>query len=187
MKHRLLEPCCKVQIGGKEYVINTDFSVWIEIEHLFFDKTQGDAQKLAQIFTLAYPVLPEDPVEAVRKILWFYSGGLEKESEAAEMRLPSYDLNEDFELVWGAFKAEFGIDLTEETMHWWKFRALLGCLGDDCRFVKVVGYRNMDTSAIKDKNLRRFYEKMKKQYRLSMISDEKTQEQILVDSLGELF
>jgi hypothetical protein len=101
--------------------------------------------------------------------------------------MPLYDLTEDFDYIWGAFIAEFGIDLAETTMHWWKFRALLACLSEECRFSKIVGYRIMDTSKIKDKELRRFYEKMKKRFKLKAASDKNVQEKQLAESLEQFF
>lgn len=187
MRQGIQKLCSSVQIDGRVYEINTDFKVWIEIEHLFFDRSKRDGQRLAEILALAYPVLPENPMEAVYGIMWFYSAGERNKGEGERDMLPSYDLTEDFDYVWGAFLGEFGIDLTEISMHWWKFRALLGCLSEECRFSKIVGYRTMDTSRIKDKELRRFYEKMKKRFRLKAAFDEKVREQQLEDSLEGLF
>ena len=189
MVNRLLKPCSEVRIGGKAYPINTDFSVWMEIEHIFFDSTKSEELRLAEILILAYPVLPPNPIEAVRKLIWFYSGGKET-AQAAETadgtaKLPLYDLVQDFELVWASFLSEFGIDLTTETLHWWKFKALLGCLDENCRFARVIGYRSVDVSAIKDKNIKNFYMKMKKKYRLPV--DETSGQQRVADSLSVLF
>ncbi len=189
MVKRLLKPCSEVAIGGKDYAVNTDFSVWIEIEHIFFDRSKSDEMRLAEILVLAYPVLPPDPIEAVRKILWFYSGGIEKSETSEENNLdtavPLYDLVRDFDHIWASFLSEFGIDLTTETMHWWKFKTLLCCLDENCRFAKVIGYRSVDVSSIKDKNIKNFYMKMKKKYRLPL--DEISGQQKIADSLGVLF
>lgn len=189
MVRRLLKPCCEVRIDGKDYAINTDFSVWMEIEHIFFDRTRREEARLAEILVLAYPVLPPKPIEAVRKIVWFYSGGIENEEIAANaneaIAVPLYDLVRDFDYVWASFLSEFGIDLTTEALHWWKFKTLLGCLDENCRFAKVIGYRSVDVSSIKDNNLKNFYLKMKKKYRLPL--DDISGQQKIADSLGVLF
>ncbi len=179
--------CERVEIGEREYKINTDFKVWIDIEHLLFDKSMRDEERLAEILVRAYPVLPHDPVEAVKKIVWFYSGGEVCESETKQTRLPAYDLTEDFDYVWGAFKSEFGIDLTTENMHWWKFRVLLSCLSDECFFSKIVGYRSMDVSVIRDKGQRRFYERMKKRFKLRAWEDPVLREAEVADKLMAAF
>ena len=150
MAESLKNICNSVEIGGKNYEINTDFRVWIEIEKLLFDKSKSDEVRLAEILVRAYPVLPSEPIEAIKKIAWFYSGGRTKIQSDEKICLPAYDLTEDFDYVWGAFMSEFAIDLTQENMHWWKFRVLLGCLSDKCLFSKIVGYRTMDTTLVKD-------------------------------------
>lgn len=89
-------------------------------------------------------------------------------------RTAVYDFDEDFEYLWGAFLSEYGIDLAECSMHWWKFRALMMSLSEDCRFSKILAYRSMDTSKIENRKVRRFYEKMKR--RLSL-PDRRTAEE----------
>lgn len=89
-------------------------------------------------------------------------------------RTAVYDFDEDFEYLWGAFLSEYGIDLAECRMHWWKFRALMMSLSEDCRFSKILAYRSMDTSKIENREVRRFYEKMKR--RLSL-PDRRTAEE----------
>lgn len=89
-------------------------------------------------------------------------------------RTAVYDFDEDFEYLWGAFLSEYGIDLVECSMHWWKFRALMMSLSEDCRFSKILAYRSMDTSKIESREVRRFYEKMKR--RLSL-PDRRTAEE----------
>ena len=89
-------------------------------------------------------------------------------------RTAVYDFDEDFEYLWGAFLSEYGIDLAECSMHWWKFRALMMSLSEDCRFSKILAYRSMDTSKIENRDVRRFYEKMKR--RLSL-PDRRTAEE----------
>ena len=43
-----------VEVKGEKYKINTDFKVWIEIEHLLFDKSKSYERRLAEILILAY-------------------------------------------------------------------------------------------------------------------------------------
>lgn len=182
--------CDRVEIDGCKYKINTDFRVWIEIEHLFLKRHKNLGEKFGRILALAYPELPPDPMGAVRGVLWFYSAGEEskKEGQAEKTKsAPVYDLKEDFDYVWGAFLGEFGIDLSEAKLHWWKFRALLCCLSDECRFSKIVGYRSMDTSEIKDIKQRRFYEKMKRTFRLKTDFEDEINEEKIADSLGMFF
>ncbi len=167
MKNRFLTYAEKVEIGGKEYDINTDFSVWIEIEQLLIYSDGDYGSRLAKVLSLAYAVLPEDPKGAVEKVLWFYALGREPENSGYDLPpAPVFDLMEDFEYIRAGFLSEFGIDLLETNMHWWQFRKLLSCLGEDSKFSKIVAYRTTDTAKIKNREARLFFERMKKKYKL---------------------
>ena len=177
-----------VEIDSVRYKINTDCMTWIRIEHLIFDELEGLGVRLAKILVLAYPKLPENPDKAVERLWWFYLCGKEynNEAQSADGQLV-YDLLEDFDFVWAAFKSEFGIDIEKEPLHWWRFMSLLGCLDDKCRFSQIVGYRAMDLSGIKDKEQLKFYRTMKKRYRLSKETGQEAKLWRLLNGLEGLF
>lgn len=181
------ELCKSVTVDGEEYAINTDFSVWMEIEHIILTADKKSGETLAKILALAYRRLPPNPLKAVEGLLWFYSAGEKPRGGGNGSEKPLYDLVLDFDYIWGAFLAEFGIDLSETRLHWWKFRALLACLGEDCRFSRIVGYRSMDTARIKNGDERRFYEKMKKRFELPDMRSEDEKQQAMVRNMELLF
>ena len=188
MLKKIMNPCRKVNIDGRDYGINTQFYVWIEIENLLCCG-KDDEINLARALALAFPVLPPDPAEAIDVIRWFLCGGEvpDDESGAADS-VPCFDIRQDFGYIWGAFLSEFGIDLSESDMHWWHFLALLRCLGDDCKFSRIVGYRTMDLRSVKDKEQRQMYAKLKKKFALKDVSKKgKSGEQMIADSLEGLF
>lgn len=186
---KILTPCEEVLIDGKQYKINPDFDLWIEIGELFLCDREEQAYAMAKILALAYPVLPDNPIEAFEKILWFFSCGKEKEETngVGFVKAPAVSLKNDFGYIWAAFMAEFGIDLSSIKLHWWKFCSLLSALGDECRFSKIVSYRTMDTTAVKDRKLRQFYETMKAKYRLPDVRSEAERELETVCNLESLF
>lgn len=186
---KILMPCREVEIDGKQYKINPDFDLWIEIGELFLCGRDEQNSSMAKILALAYPVLPDNPIGAFEKILWFFSCGKEKEKNvgSAFVKAPAVSLKRDFGYIWAAFIAEFGIDLSTAKLHWWRFCALLAALGDDCRFSKIVSYRTMDVAAVKDRKLRQFYETMKAKYRLPDIRSEEERELETVCNLESLF
>ena len=83
--------------------------------------------------------------------------------------------------------AEFGIDISAQDMHWWKFRALLSCLGDTNKFSQIVGYRSADLSQIKDKEKRMYLAKMKKRFKLTNSPTEEELENELAQQLESVF
>ncbi len=181
MRPDFLKAVETVEVDGREYAINTDFLIWIEIEQLFLDSETTESERFARILALAYPILPENPVGAIEKVLWFYAGGdVERKDKSSALSAPAYDLSRDIEYIWAGFLGEFGLDIAKTHMHWWRFKTLLSCLSENSKFFKIVSYRSMDTSSIKNKELRRFYERMKKQFKLPDVrtSDEREKETV---------
>ncbi len=188
MKNRLFDYPNSVRIEGKDYAICTDFSIWIEIEQQLLKGERGCGEGLARVLALAYPILPDSLAEAIKGLMWFYSGGeVADGADKGASSAPAYDLKADFEYIRAGFLKEFGIDLMCTDMHWWQFRRLLACLGDNCRFSQIVAYRRTDTSKIKNRELRSFYERMKKRYRLPDIRTDEEKESDTARKLESLF
>lgn len=188
MKNKLFDYPQSVRVEGRDYAIYTDFAVWIEIEQQLLKGERGSGEGLARALALAYPALPRSFAEAVKGLMWFYSGsdacnGGDKGLCAA----PVYDLKADFEYIRAGFLKDFGIDLMHTDMHWWQFRRLLACLSEDCRFSQIVVYRRTDTARIKNRELRSFYERMKKRYRLPDVRTEEERETDMARMLEDLF
>ncbi len=178
-----------VCIDGKDYEINTDFRVWIEIEKLLCSSESDNVGKLAKCLALAYRELPPSPFAALEGLLNFYSAGQQNKVKITHHApsAPLYDLETDAEYIYGSFMSQYGIDLSESELHWWKFRVLLACLNDDCKFAKVVSYRSTDTHDIKDIRQKHFYEKMKRLYALPDNRTAEEKEMALTESMGCLF
>ena len=69
--------------------------------------------------------------------------------------------------------SQYNIDLQDiEQLHWWKFKALLEGLKEDNKLSKIIEYRSVDLSKIKDKEQRKFYKDMQKQYSLKKENEE---------------
>lgn len=153
-----------VEIGGKPVSINTDFRVWTEFESLVLT---GSAT-VEQLLALCYLEPVTDPVEALKKAIWFYRLGKEEtavEGQDGKRRGRCYDFEQDSASLVASFRASYGIDLTTDKLHWWAFRALMLDLPEDCPFCKIVGYRTMDTKGM-DPKRRKFYIEQKRRYAL---------------------
>lgn len=182
-----------VTIGDTEYRINSDFRVSILFELLISDPEVPDDRKLLQALRLYYgDDIPPDIPEAIRMIKWFYGGGkklkdeenkAEDEEEKASAEPPSFSFEHDAPYIYSAFLQQYGVDLVEEDLHWWKFRALLVSLTEDCKFVKIIGYRTMDIDPKLSAKQRAFYEKMKREYRLPLSEAEQKREDAIVAAL----
>ena len=159
--------------------INTNFRSFILFELLMQDRNISNEDKIALAINLFYKETPEDIEKAIDGILWLYSGGkVEKKQsknkeENKNNRIYSYE--HDADLIYSAFKHDYGIDLNEiEYLHWWKFKSLFQGLNEENKICKYMEYRAVDISKIKDKETKDRYKKLKKACRLP---DERSQEE----------
>jgi len=170
-----------VEVGGKNLPINTDFRTSILFELLMQDKTIESEDKFETTLQLYYPVeiLKENKAEAITKALWFYAGGTDAQEptvggkgSSSHDRRYSYEADDIY--IYAAFLDQFGIDLQDEDLHWWKFRALFRSLKDDCKMSKILSYRSMPINSNMAKAEQKFYSEMKRLYALP---DDRTEEE----------
>lgn len=105
--------------------------------------------------------------DGYRHLLEFYqageraaSGGDASGESKAPATLP-FDYQCDAPYIVAAFQRVYGIDLTRERVHWFRFRALLrGVIGEDCMFSRIIDWRTADLSDM-DPEKRRIYEEQR--------------------------
>ena len=165
-------------INGKEYAIRYDHKTAILYETMMLDEEVEGAEKPLLALRLFYPIIPTDWVEALEGIQWFYRCGEDdvkvkskKKSKGKQDRI--YSFEHDATYIYSAFLEQYGIDLTEvQGLHWWKFRALVQGLNEDCALCKIMGYRGMEIPDSMGKEQKEFYRKMKEQYRIPLAKGE---------------
>lgn len=159
-----------VNIEGEDYKINSDFRTSILFELLMQDNSINEEEKIIQALELYYPKLPKDINKAIEGILWFYRCGKDEvenknKGTGKSTQVYSYDYDDDY--IYSAFLDQYGVDLQDiEYLHWWKFKAMFKALKEDNEIVKIMGYRAMDLSKIKDKEEKVYYTKMKELYKI---------------------
>ena len=166
-----------VKINGTEYDINSDFRTSVLFSLLMEDDNLNEEEKVLQALNLYYPVVPDNSEKAIEKIKWFYSCGKldnpigNKKARAISKKV--FDFEVDANYIYSAFMSQYNIDLQDiEELHWWKFKALLEGLKEDNKLSKIIEYRSVDLSKIKDKEQRKFYKDMQKQYSLKKENEE---------------
>lgn len=155
-----------VILQGKKYKINVDFRNMISFENKVQDKSVDKSEKIKYGLRHFYPVFfytenynkllynPQLYQEACKKLIWFYKCGRDNYHKAKgrgkgnNKQIYSYEFDDEY--IYGAFLEQYGIDLSYDKVHWWKFKALLKSLKDDTEFVKIQGYRAYTG---KDKNM----------------------------------
>lgn len=167
-----------VEIDNEEYEINSDFRTSILFELLMQDSSIVDEDKIFIALQLYYPVIPDDVNLAIDKILWFYRCGKDIRNQKGNGKGKSvtqiYSFEHDDDYIYAAFMDQYNIDLQDiKHLHWWKFKAMFKSLREDNEIVKIMGYRSMDLSKIKEKEQKAYYKKMKQLYEIPISKDER--------------
>lgn len=190
------DPPCTVIVADTRIPINTDYRTGILFEQTLNDPVMPDNEKLNTVLQLYYgdavfSLLDDmDTVqEALNGIMWFYRCGTD-ETERTEMerdssKAPPFSYEHDAGYIYAAFFETYGIDLTKNRLHWWQFRALFLGLPETVLFCKIMGYRTMEIPAKIPKEKKRFYQHMKRLYKIpepiEQIRLEKEMETILAN------
>lgn len=167
----------KVTIDNKKYKINSDFRSSILFELLMQDNSVREEDKIFMALQLYYPVIPTDINLAIEKMLWFYRCGKDisksKGNGKSKSSTQIYSFEHDDDYIYSAYLDQYSIDLQDiEYLHWWKFKAMFRALKEDNMIVKIMGYRSMDLSKIKDKEQKSYYNNMKELYKIPIPQDE---------------
>lgn len=160
-----------VEIHGMEHPINWDFRAAIQFEILLEEETD-DTQVVLKMLSIFYGEhIPENTLDAVNKALEFYAGGGKKEKNQEKTgKAKPYSFCVDWDYLYAAFLEQYGVDLQDITLHWWKFRAMFQSLSADTKFGEIVGYRTIKLSGKMEREKREFYRKMKKEYALPKVN-----------------
>lgn len=173
--------------------LRTDFRESIKFELLMQDNKVNEKNKIELALNLYYYDLSKiiNIEQAINDIIWFYTCGkqeinVDKNKKTKTInnnkQIYSYEFDDDY--IYSAFLEQYNIDLNDiHYLHWWKFKALMNSLNENTQFSKIMSYRAIDLSKIKDKEMKANYSKLKKQYALP---DMRTKEQKEAD-FGKAF
>lgn len=162
--------------GNVSYPIKTDFRVWLNFGRMISEAAKNGNTGEAFMNALC-AVMDFDKIsslsgnykELFSALFKFYCGGnvpskKEKRRNTKKTRA-IYDFFEDADYIFASFFQIYGIDLSENHLHWHKFLALFKSLPEDCKFSKILSYRSCDTSKMKGEE-KKFYSEMKEYYAL---------------------
>lgn len=159
------EPPHGVLGGGIYYPIRTDFGVWLEFARII-EEEEG-ARAAMRALRLCYKdKIPLDVSEAFSLLCTFFAGGKAVDKTDEREYEPVISFSKDEELIYASFLAEYGIDLSKDKLHWWRFLALLKNLSSESALMKVASIRATKPSDIKNPALRRQLLRQKQIYSL---------------------
>ena len=153
-----------LEVCGARWPINPDFRLMVELESAVTSPDGLHADTLEDLLTSFYPQgLPPDLEGSVDGMLWFYRCGKEEaEGENAALgKARAYDFEQDAEALYTSFLQAFQVDLTTDSVHWWRFRRLMFGLPAETPFAQRLHYRTADTSSM-GKEQKKHYTKMKR-------------------------
>ena len=172
-----------LSINNEVYEINTDFRKGIEFESLF--KENLDNQEFwDRALKIYYPILDKTIMtneieeverhknilknmdEAIKQMLWFHRCGKElpsKEEKQVKQEKEILSYSHDWELIVGAFKNQYDVNLYNDSLHWWEFKAYFASLKEDTKIKNIMNIRGMDISKM-SKEQQQYYIEAKKIY-----------------------
>ena len=147
-----------VKVGDKKYKINTDFRVAIECNNIAQDDSIGNTERPLAIIYKLFGDEGLDNSQDWDKLLELAIKylTLNKDTSGVDNNTEiDMDFSEDMDYIEASFMSDYGIDLTTEKMHFWKFYTLLeglsnSELGNCCVLNRVRNLRTFDLSQIKD-------------------------------------
>ena len=169
-----------VKVNDKKYKINTSFRTAIECNTIAEDKNITDLERgLAIIYKLFGDEginNPDDYEKLLQLAQKYLLCGKEYDFENNEKQ--DMDYVEDMDYIEASFMSDFGIDLTNEDMDWWKFNKLINGLsnsemGNCCVLNRVRNLRNLNLNDIKDSKQREQLAKAKKMVALKKTQNKK--------------
>ncbi len=173
-----------VTIQGITYQFNTDFRVFMRFEMLMADPMVHDDFKSKLALEMFYgEQFIVDEEEALQAILFMYVGEeISSDTQSKDLD-PIYSFEEDGDLIYTSFMEAYGVDLSIEKMHWWKFKPLFYYLPESTIMRKVMGYRAKEITSDMSKEEIRFYQDMKALYALKQNKTASEKERDFADSL----
>ena len=188
-------PNC-VSVDGKSYPVNVGFKNWVKAQHIASLQSGSQTDILKALFLCYKKRLPPSMSLACQGIADFYAGAFKidenakidaKNSQKPARRTRIFDFYHDSRYIYSDFLSFYGIDLTRENIHFYKFCALFEGLSDSCKMTGIMKIRATDLSEIKDSRLKRKYAALKKIYSLNRYMPEHVKKREFGDALGLFF
>ena len=157
-------PPASVEVGGNSYIVNTDFTVWIDIlkrmrqlysDPATLDEALHNKQVLTDIQKLAFgKVLENETLGDVIGSIVRFAGGYphfdkvhdetEPQPESPSDDDVSFDFDLDLNAIVITMRMQYGLDLSfsrQEPFHWWLFLLYFENLNDSSVLAKKMQIR----------------------------------------------
>lgn len=158
-----------VVVDGNLYPVRTSFKNWLRFLELIADKNT-----LPDDFDFMYATdaKPQSRINGLIALVQFCNFPQElprTQSDDTGEKAVDYTIDADY--IYAAFLEQYGIDLVESDMHWYKFQALFRGL-HDTKLNEIIGYRLYENTSGKRDPYTRQMEKLRSAWELPQESDE---------------
>ena len=129
-----------VTVSGSKYPVNTGFRTWLLAGDIM-KSDEAIQRKLPKLFELCYKgSRPQNDGLALSGIMNFYKNAFPGYKSGGGS---VFSADFDGQVLYSGFMKCFGIDLSANNIHWYRFAPLLYELGD-CTFSKIMSVRSAD-------------------------------------------
>lgn len=159
------------------YLIRTDYRIGIQICQCLADTDLNPYEQTAIALNLLYGNgVPVEPDIAYAGLAWFLHGGKENQETSSDEE-ECFDFDIDSGRIITGFRRAYGVDIDKIDMHWFRFLAMIGDLGE-CAFTNVIDYRTKKITADMPAETRKTYSELKRRYALKPTYTDEEQEMI---------
>ncbi len=169
-----------VTLDGVSYGVRTDFRDWLR-----FYGCAGRRDPVGML--LVYRRLPPSLEKALELAAEFGRGGALPYGEKRPGRRPVLDYEADAPLIYAAFMSEYGIDLCEARLHWYRFCALLAGLSEDRPLVRLMSLRAADPADRSDSRRRAEIRRLQRIYACPDRRTDAEREADAMEALGKFY
>lgn len=159
-----------VEVDGNLFAIHTSFKYWLRFLELIADSHTPPAD-----FDFMYKNgnRPQNRLKGLVALVQFCNPPQElprtqKDGESGE-KVVDYSVDADY--IYSAFLEQYGIDLVESEIHWYKFQSLFRGL-HDTKLNEIISYRLWENTSGKRDPYTRQMEKLRSAWELPQDSDE---------------
>lgn len=132
------------------YLIRTSFRIGIQICLCLQDEELTEDERAVVALNLLFGKGMPDAQTAVEGLQWFISCGLKQNNSKVNNKTLLY-WDFDAHRIFSSFQATYGIDLSKEDLHWFKFIAMIGSLDEKCALNNAIQIRQFDLKDLKGK------------------------------------
>lgn len=128
-----------LEVGGKNYEINTDFRIALLIFEAYNDPDLSNYEKNCVCLECLYNTVPDNVDEALKKAVWYLDGGDTPKSRQSPVKIMDWEYDQS--IIFPAVNKVAGYETRSvKYLHWWSFLGLFGEVGDGL-FAQVMSIR----------------------------------------------